>query len=60
MKRLIVLVTLVLILTGLLLSEVADSSAPIMNANIPDNEVINNRSEANNSWASGFGKGLYY
>lgn len=52
MKRLVVLVTFLVILAGLLLSGIADTSASIADTSIPDNEVTSSVRKANNSSAS--------
>ena len=49
MKRLVVLVGLVVILAGLLLPGVSDTSASATDTTIPDNEVTTSVSEAANS-----------
>jgi len=52
MKRLIILVALVLILAGLLLSGMGDTSASISDANTPDDELTTSQTEASNSSAT--------
>jgi len=52
LKSLLFLVALAVILLGLPLSTISDSSAPLADSNIPDNEVATNQAEANNSSAS--------
>jgi hypothetical protein len=47
-KRLGILVALVLILAGLLLSGIFDTSASVADYSIPDNEAISSVSEASN------------
>ena len=52
MKSLLFLVALVVILLGLPLSAISDSSAPLADSNIPDNEITTRQTEASNSSAS--------
>ena len=49
MKRLIVLVTLLVILAGLVLSGISDTSISIADTNILDNKVSSGLSEADGS-----------
>lgn len=52
MKRLIVLVLLLALLSGFVLSDIADTSASVSDSGIPDNEVTSNASNRNSSSAS--------
>ena len=49
MKRLVILVALALILAGLLLSEISDTSASIADTTIPDDEVTSKEGNVDNS-----------
>lgn len=52
MKRLIPLIALVVILAGLPVLVVSDTSASPSDSNIPDNEITASQTEASNSSAS--------
>lgn len=52
MKRVIVLVTLLVLLAGLLLSGIGDTSVSIADTDIPGNKVTSSATEGNNSSAS--------
>ena len=51
-KRLILLIALVVILAGLPVLVVSDTSASLADSNIPDNDITTMRTEASNSSAS--------
>ena len=53
MKRLILLIAIVVILAGLPVLVGSDTSASVIDSNIPDNEVTTSQTEASNSSASG-------
>ena len=52
MKRLILLIALVVMLAGLSVSMVSDTSTSLIDSNIPDNELTTSQVEASNSSAS--------
>ena len=52
MRSLLFLVALAVILLGLPLSTISDSSAPLADTSIPDNEITTSQTEASNSSAT--------
>jgi len=51
-RSLLFLVALAVILLGLPLSTISDSSAPLADTSIPDNEITTSQTEASNSSAT--------